>query len=399
MAASNEDSGAAAAAAAVDDAAAGEFPTAESMRAHFGSGGSLLQCQHANPVPEFDERIVFYEYVVLDADNCVVDFAIDHDTGEFSGTLPPGTRVAEHKYFVDGVMQTGSATGFIHSFFEHFNERAQSLRIASGTRMLTDSAYDYYMAGVPDAAAAWCMLRQRDARAEFSALLDAYATGDTELMGFDRRCVAVWRKLFVATVRRSIVRMWDHNRLDGRVMHRSIEMCLNDMFDASDARFRTRELRMFYRFFCDFIVPRKLRRWRTELSMFYQPDRSVPDYLCGQCDGAFVDERGRIYLLDWKRCKKIYKTAFGGKKGRGPCRDVPDCNLQAYNLQINAYWYMLEQTTRWRVAYGAVVCFHPKQSSYELYEVPNYQQLVARILAQYTRDAGGGDQAAAAAAH
>jgi len=365
-----------------------EFPTAASMQDAFGSGATLLKLQRANPVPEFDDRIVFYEYVVIDSANRVVKFRIDHDSGEYCDQLPPGTHVAEHKYFVDNVLQTGSATGFIHGWFEGFVEHNQSLRIASGTRMLTDSAYDYHMAGVTDAMAVYCLARKKDARAEFKGLLDAYATGDTELMGFDARVVELWRKLFVETVRRSIVRMWDHNRLEGRFMHRSIEMCLNDMFDLTDERFHTRELRMFYRFFREFVVPRKLRRWRTELSMFYQPDKQIADFLCGQCDGAFIDERGKIWLLDWKRCKKIYTSAFGGKKGRGPCRDVPDCNLYHYYLQINTYWFMLEQSTKYRVAYGAIVGFHPKQSNYELYEVPNYQKLVPRILSHYTRAQG-----------
>lgn len=365
-----------------------EFPTPESMQCYFGSGGTLLKLQADNPVPEFDEHIVFYEYVVLNEYQRVVKFPIDHDTGAYSGTLPANTWVAEHKYFVDDVLQTGSATGFIHSFFEGFVEDEQTLRIASGTRMLTDSTYDYHMAGVTDAMAVWCLARGRDACTEFRALLDAFANEDTEMMGFEPELVALWRKLFVATVRRAISRMWDINRLEGRIMHRSIEMCLNDMFDLSDARFHTRELRMFYRFFHEFILPRRLRAWRTELSMFYQPDKSVVDFLCGQCDGAFIDEAGEIWLLDWKRCKKIYTSAFGGKKGRGPCKDVPDCNLYAYYLQINTYRFMLEHNTKYRVAYGGVVCFHPKQSSYELYEAPNYQKLVPRILSHYTRAQG-----------
>lgn len=375
----------------VSNDADAEFPTASSMRDCFGSGGSLLKLQHANPVPEFDTRMVFYEYVVLNEHQRVVKFAIDHDTGAYSGALPPNTVVAEHKYFVDDVLQTGSATGFIHSFFEGFVEAEQTLRIASGTRMLTDSAYDYHMAGVDDAMAVWCLARAKDARTEFRALLDAFANEDTETMGFDAKTVALWRKLFVATVRRAISRMWDINRLDGRIMHRSIEMCINDMFDLDDARFHTREMRMFYRFYREFIVPRNLRPWRTELSMLYQPDKNVADFLCGQCDGAFIDKAGDIWLLDWKRCKKIYTSAFGGKKGRGPCKDVPDCNLYAYYLQINTYQFMLEQNTKYRVAYGAVVCFHPKQSSYELYEVPNYQRLVPRILSHYTRAQGAQD--------
>jgi len=368
-----------------NDAAASRVDMSE----HFGSGGHLLELTQANPVPEFDERIEFYEYLVSDAQKRKVAHPIDHDTGAYEGELPPGTHVAEHKYFVDGVMQDGSATGHIHSFFEHFDAPAQSARIAASDRALIDEAYKYYRAGAADMEAAWSEVRGTDARLECRALFDAAAGGgDPSEFGFDARTVALWRRLYTAVAQAAIAAAWTANgrqaSLAGRDMHRSIEMCYNRMYDVREARFHTPAMRQFYNFHREFIVPHRLRPWRTELSMFFQPRADVPEYLCGQCDGAFIDADSKIWLFDWKRSKEIKQRAFrSDDTGRGPCVGLPNCNLYHYYMQINTYRHMLERNTAWRVAYGAIVCFHPNQDDYALYEVPDYQARVARALAQY----------------
>jgi hypothetical protein len=81
---------------------------------------------------------------------------------------------------------------------------------------------------------------------------------------------------------------------------------------------------------------------RTEWSVFYE------EYdIAGQIDALFVrnnEEDGtRHYtIVDWKRCGKLEKEAFGGRCGFPPFRHLPDTNLSKYQIQISIYAWILK---------------------------------------------------------
>lgn len=397
---------------------------------YFGSGGHLDALREANPIPEFDEIVEFYEYVVVDNDTRrKVDFPIDHDTGECDrSALPPNTHVAEHRYFVHKEPQPGSATGYVHRFFTDFDGDSVARKIAQANRILHDEDYKYFEFAKSIAYRAWQLVRNSSAVAlEFEFLYSClastracpggppplprgdvliecpttyWATVNESLRGVDQdsrpaphtehRWCKVFERLYREVVHYSLLACWREISEDalarGRLMHRSIEMCYNSMYDPRDERFHVPEMQQFARFHRDFVLRNKLRMLRTELCLAHKPDPQLDVYLCGMIDAVFIDPQGNIWLGDWKRSKEIKTRAFNaGDTGTGPCRGLQDCNREHYNMQLNVYRYIFEANTKYRVLKSYIIVFHPLHEDYELYLVPDYQSRVAEALADFVK--------------
>jgi hypothetical protein len=79
----------------------------------------------------------------------------------------------------------------------------------------------------------------------------------------------------------------------------------------------------------------------------YLPERIVYSErlgLAGTVDLIARDRAtGNSVLVDWKTNKKITREPFGGKQGiRGPARQLDDCHVVRYGLQLSLYHYLLE---------------------------------------------------------
>lgn len=364
---------------------------------YFGSGGNLDSLRETNPVPEFDDVVEFYEYLVVDdVHRRKVEYPIDHDTGECDrSALPPGTHVAEHRYFVHKAPQPGSATGYVHQFFPKYDSESNARRIAGDNYILTNTSYKYYRFGRALCRRAWHNVR-RGATAvvadqEFDDYVACLQKPNSACLCADKKKCEMFEKLFREVVYHAIRLSWDANSQEslslGRLMHRSIEMCYNQMYDASQERFHVPEMQQFARFHKNWVLPNKLRMLRTELSLVHQPDPKMPVYLCGTIDALYIDPNGDIWLVDWKRSKEIKSTSFGIRKtyGWGPCRGLEDCNREQYNLQLNVYKYIVEHNTRYRVVKCFIAVFHPNQTDYALYPVPDYQARVQEAMQEFVK--------------
>jgi hypothetical protein len=389
------------------------------MLEHFCKGGCLTTLQEANKVPEFDDRIKFYEYLVLDTrtQKRVDSFPIDADTGVMSGRLGRYEERAEHRYFVDGSLQLCSATSWLKSFFILYQAHESCQGIAHGRNILCKPTYKYFRVGYREMCVSW--VARMFAGASIADSERECASAFAQLGGYDgdpqnykssadyqplsperlEEFELHYRRLAYNTMRKAWTENGGKAAGDGRVTHRSIELALNGAFSILDQRFYTTEMRAFAKFYAAEILPRNLKPWRTELSMFYQPDPAVEVFLCGQCDGAFIDPDGAIWLYDWKRSKEIKKRAFKSTDvGHGPLEGLPNCSLYHYYTQLNMYWYMLEATTKYRVAYAAIVCVHPNLGGdYQLEAVPDYQERVVRALDLFSVEAS--NKASRDAAH
>jgi hypothetical protein len=356
----------------------------------FKTGSDMRSLRRANPVDVFDKKVEFYEYLVADvATGRKVEHDIDHDTGELGAPLLPGCVLAEHKYFIDGIPQKGSATSYVHSFFEHFDSKAQSRRIADGHRILTDPEYKYFMFGVEQFEHAF--LKSFGGEKEpLSTFWNAFALlSQTNPTHPARGSLIDFEKSYREFARQAILDDWHANSVEaltlGRAMHRAVELCYNSAYDLSDPVFYTPEMHQFAQFHEFWVLPRKLKMFRTELSLAHAPDPTQPDvYLCGTIDAVFIGEDGSITLADWKRSKEIKKEAFNANDvGTGPCAGMPNCNLYHYYLQLNTYQYMLEQNSTYRVKNRHIVVFHPNQSAYAVYDVPLYQERIQAAMKLY----------------
>jgi ATP-dependent exoDNAse (exonuclease V) beta subunit len=79
--------------------------------------------------------------------------------------------------------------------------------------------------------------------------------------------------------------------------------------------------------------------------------------ISGMIDLLVYNPEDDMYaIVDWKSNKKIYKHAFGGKRGiRGSTADLADCNFIHYSLQLSLYRYLLEEYYGLNVANTALV--------------------------------------------
>ncbi len=89
-----------------------------------------------------------------------------------------------------------------------------------------------------------------------------------------------------------------------------------------------------------------------------------------------------LYLLDWKRCKKIEKTNGFGEFALKECIDhLPDCNFWHYALQLNTYKAILELKYEKKVEKMSLVCLHPNLPRYQLLTVPDLSKEIASLFA------------------
>lgn len=247
-----------------------------------------------------------------------------------------------HKYTIDGCELRESVTGFVHSFFPHFDADAVVAKMMSK----------------PD-----------------------------------------WEKNkpeYAGMTAEQIKQSWRDNATksadDGTYMHRQLELFYNkEPFadkvevdpetgaEVSRTKFEdTKEYRMFQNFHQKHVVEAGLEPWRTE-QIFWSEDLK----LAGSCDFSCIDPKtGEIVLFDWKRCKRIeYHNRW--QKGLPPVQHMDHCNISHYTLQLNTYKHMLErhygQNVR-RIKGMALVFLHPNQDDVIVEWVRDAQKEVQDML-------------------
>ncbi len=234
-----------------------------------------------------------------------------------------------HVYSVDGMEYRSSVTSFVHSYFDEFDEGRTIRRIVTGSRWEDDATYAYYRMPAEEISRRW-----EDTRNEASAL--------------------------------------------GTTMHAYIERWYNGQRPADlDPASLGREYEQFHKFHAD-RVEGKLEPFRTELRLFdrefelagsvdmlYRPAIRAPD---GSDDDTLI-------MYDWKRSKEIRYHAFDpNDRGRDPVSAMPNCNFEHFCLQLNAYRYLLERSTTWKVKEMHVLCMHPNHPGYIRVRIPDHQK-------------------------
>jgi hypothetical protein len=229
-----------------------------------------------------------------------------------------------------------------------------------------------------------------------------------------------------------IKKQWVFGANCGSAFHKAAELFLNNPLDlarplCTSPIFSTIEFGYFLNFVSDEIIG-KVQTVRTELRLsdwlltregtyaekamrrgeYYKTDPlmqlSLPMTKLAGC-ADFIGRRlskdgdqNRLVIWDWKRSQKIRYTAYGGKMGKRPCDEMPDCNGSHYNLQLNTYRWLLEHTSGYRVEEMWIVVFHPDNGTYLKYEVPDMQRIVQRLMIRRLRDSFNRDLVAELAA-
>ena len=158
---------------------------------------------------------------------------------------------------------------------------------------------------------------------------------------------------------------WDKNRDEaakqGTIMHKGIENFFNE--EPVENR-DSKEFQMFLNFWNDMMAQYPtLKIYRTEWLVY---DESIG--LAGSIDCVLEDDKGNLYILDWKRSKEI-KTENKFDKGKAPFDNYDHCNYWHYSLQLNFYRHILQTKYNKKVVFMMLVVLHPNQSSYSCHSV------------------------------
>ena len=130
---------------------------------------------------------------------------------------------------------------------------------------------------------------------------------------------------------------WEVNRTNaannGTYMHHLCELLMSDprtMAGYID------ELRNFFNFYEEYLLPLKAETYRLEWRIFDE-QLSIAgfiDYVGKLPDGSFV-------LVDWKRSRRLREDGFNGSMMKEPFTMLPDSNVGHYTLQLNMYKLLL----------------------------------------------------------
>ena len=232
-----------------------------------------------------------------------------------------------HLYFIDGKQVKISVTGFIHSFFPHFDADAVIPRLIKNPKKER-----YYGRTVQDVKDEW-------------------------------------------------QRIADEASSKGTAMHLAIELYYNGELDDKKhvetalQFYGSKEEALFMDFHKTVIEGSDLEPFRTEWSVY------IEEYdLAGQIDGVFRNTKtGELELYDWKRSKKIEKTNRW-ENGFAPVDHLANSNFWHYSLQLNIYKYILEHKYGYKVSRMFLVFLHPRQDSYIRLQISNFQREVKDML-------------------
>lgn len=214
-----------------------------------------------------------------------------------------------HTYYIDGSSdKVISCTGFIHSFFPHF---------------------------------------------------DADAT-IAKMMKSQKWTSSVWYGKSAEEIKKTWNDSGKEASTKGTAMHLAIEQFLHGSEEMIDPEnYGTVEWKYFMNFWND--VKDDLVPYRSEWEVW------MKEYLlCGSIDMVFYSKKLKGYVIyDWKRSKEI-KTKNNFGSGYGPVKHLPDCNYWHYTLQLNIYKYFLEKYYDLNIVDLCLVILHPDNKNYRL---------------------------------
>lgn len=175
---------------------------------------------------------------------------------------------------------------------------------------------------------------------------------------------------YAGMTKEQIVEKWEREGKDasqaGTDFHYAIECYYKGKPIDQDVQ-KTKEWSHFLAFARDHS---NLKPYKSEWRVY---DESLK--LAGTIDMTFITEDGKIWIYDWKRCKKIVKENTFRGAITPEIKHIQDCNFWHYALQLNTYKYFLEKHYQREVIGMFIVSMHPDNESetYDKHELPNLQ--------------------------
>ena len=163
-----------------------------------------------------------------------------------------------------------------------------------------------------------------------------------------------------------IVKIWSDSGKDasgkGTAMHLAIEKHLNDAEDLIPAEVMdTPEWRYYMNFYNH--IKDSLEPYRTEWEVWDEEHK-----LTGSIDMIFKRKDGNFAIYDWKRSKEI-KKINDWENGLGPMKHLPNSNYWHYTLQLNVYRWFLQKHYGLKIVELAIVILHPNNEDYLIFNL------------------------------
>lgn len=233
-----------------------------------------------------------------------------------------------HTYFVKGSSKgIVSTTGFVHSFFPHFEPLVAIKAMKKSPKWPQHALY-----GKTD-----------------QEIIDTWAASGKEASGL------------------------------GTAMHLSIEQFLNGAVNRIDPSVKeTLEWKYFMNFHNDH---QDLEPYRTEWEVWDEEHKitgSIDMIYRNKIDGTFA-------IYDWKRANKMETESKYNNSGIGPAKHLPDTNYWHYTIQLNLYRWFLEKHYGLKISEMALVVLHPDNKNYKCYKLNRLDDEVEEILAARLR--------------
>ena len=251
-----------------------------------------------------------------------------------------------HTYTIDGTREGWtSCTGFIHSFFEHFDPDAVIAKMMA-SRKWRDSKY-------------YGMTAEEIKKQWSDSGTEASAAGTRMHLDIER-----------------------YNNADpvGNLAGDDYEPNLSsewNYFLEYERRWRKKKG----------FVP-----FRTEWLVFKEEIK-----LAGSIDMVYLKPDGTLAIYDWKRAK-VMKFENSFQSGLVPLDHLPDTNYWHYSLQLNIYRRMLEEHYDKTVTELALVVLHPNNSSFKVILLNRMDDEVTAMFESRRKLVIAADAARAAAA-
>ena len=162
-----------------------------------------------------------------------------------------------------------------------------------------------------------------------------------------------------------IKKAWEVNRDEaanaGTLMHATIEDYYNGIHTLESLP-DTPEMKAFKEFH-EYTAEEGLVPFRTEWRVFHEELR-----IAGTIDMVYKGKDGRLYIVDWKRCRCIKKDVnpkFQNDVSLNPeLSRFYDTNYYHYMLQLNLYKHIIETKYGYEVAELNLVNLHPNKSAH-----------------------------------
>jgi len=227
-----------------------------------------------------------------------------------------------HRYTVNGTSNGWiSCTGFLHTFFPHFDADATIKKMMKGKNWATSK---YYGMTASEIKAQWNASGKEASEA-------------------------------------------------GTAMHLGIEMFHNNATVDQSIQDSV-EWKYFQNFWKDY--GDDLEPFRTEWEVWSEEHKlagSIDMIYRKKSDGTFV-------IYDWKRSKDI-KTSNDWENGYAPVHHLPNCNYWHYTLQLNVYKWFLETFYGCVVSDLYLIILHPDNKNYRRLRLNILTEEVEAMLA------------------